>query len=294
MSKRPPHDRADQPGVAGAHHAARVAHAGAERGEDAADAALAGADPLRAEHDADDHGAEDRGHDGDRERAAAGQQPEREAGAADDQRAHVDAVEQHEEGGHARGDGGALHARAAHRPGGQRDAAGAGAGQQPRRGVAGERDLDARAQADAAAVVEPDGAEEDRVAEEGERLEHEGEQQPAAVAVLEPVAARRAGPRSRGRCSTSEPTSSAAPATMTSARRTEIAPSGATSEGVDTVRTAMDRSLSGRTVHRTGGTPSHGCGCPHCDGVRRRGRRWSGRFALVSGSPARRAALADA
>ena len=64
-----------------------------------------------------------------------------EAEAAEHQRAHVDAVEQDDEGGHARGDVARLHAGAAHRPRGQRDAAGAGAREQPRRGVAGEGDL---------------------------------------------------------------------------------------------------------------------------------------------------------
>ena len=87
----------------------------------------------------------------DRERAAAVDDPGVEAEAAEHQRAHVDAVEQHHERGHARGDVARLHARLL------RSAQAVSAmppapalREQPRRGVAGERDLGARAQADAA------------------------------------------------------------------------------------------------------------------------------------------------
>ncbi len=124
---------------------------------------------------------------GDGERAAAGQQAGVEADAADHERAHVDAVEQDEEGDHARGDVGALHAGAAHRPRGQRDPAGAGAGEQPRRGVAGEVDLGAGPQADPRAAVLGDRAEQDDVAEEGEHLEDERQHQPVHVAALQPL-----------------------------------------------------------------------------------------------------------
>jgi hypothetical protein len=53
--------------------------------------------------------------------------------------------------------------------------------------VAGQRDLRAGAHADAAAVVQRHGAEEDDVADEGERLQHEREGQPRGVAVREPL-----------------------------------------------------------------------------------------------------------
>ena len=66
--------------------------------------------------------------------AAAGEQPDAQAEAVDQQRAGVDDVQQHHEGDHAAGDQPRLHARATQRPGGQRDAAGAGGGEQPRGG----------------------------------------------------------------------------------------------------------------------------------------------------------------
>ena len=72
--------------------------------------------------------------------------------------------------------------------------------EQARRGVAGERDLGARAQPDPrAAAVHGHGAEQDRVADEGEHLEHERERQPAEVAVRRACPRRRGGRRSRAR-----------------------------------------------------------------------------------------------
>ena len=165
---------------------ARVADAVADRGEPAAQPRLARLDELRAGDDRDHGAAEDRRDDRHRERAAARDHAGVEAEAADQQRAHVDAVEQDHEGRHAGGDVARLHARALQRPRGQRDAAGAGAREQPRRGVAGERDLGARAQPDAGApALDRDGPEQDRVADEGQRFEHECEGEPSEVAVGE-------------------------------------------------------------------------------------------------------------
>ena len=91
---------------------------------------------------------DDRRHERDRERAAAREQPDAEPDAVDQQRAGVDDVQQHHEGDHPAGDEPRLHARAPQRPRGQRDAAGAGGREQPRRGQAGHRDLVALAPAD--------------------------------------------------------------------------------------------------------------------------------------------------
>ncbi len=147
---------------------------------------LAGLDELRGRDDRDHDGAEDRRHDRHRERAATGDDPAVEADAADQQRAHVDAVEQDHEGRHAGGDVTRLHAGLLQGPGGQGDAARAGAREQPRRGVAGQRDLGAGAQPDAGApALDRDGPEQDRVAHEGQRFEHEGEGEPADVAVAQ-------------------------------------------------------------------------------------------------------------
>src|SRR5205823_7446480 len=114
------------------------------------------------------------------------QHSEVEADPAQDQGRHVDAVEEHEERGHPRGDVAPPHARAPQRPRRQCDAAGAAGGEQPRRGVARERDLGARPHPDPRPGVGADRAEEHDVAEKRDRLEDERGEQPAAVAVREP------------------------------------------------------------------------------------------------------------
>ena len=174
--------------------------------------------------------AEDRGHDRHRERAAARDDAGVEAEAAEQQRAHVDAVEQHHEGRHAGGDVARPPCPSLlQRPRRQRDAAGAGAGEQPRRGVAGERDLGARAQPDPRVPppVDRDGAEEDRVADEGQRLEHEREREPAEVAGRRASSRRRGDRPARERCTTRPATITALATTSTTICRGETRPRGA-------------------------------------------------------------------
>ena len=134
----------------------------------------------------DHRAAEDRGDDRHRERATAGDDAGVEPEAAEQQRAHVDRVQEDHERRHAGGDVTRLHAGLLQRPGRQRDAAGAGAGEQARGSVARERDLRRRAQPDTRApAFDRDGTEQDRVADEGQRFEHEGEGEPSEVAVGE-------------------------------------------------------------------------------------------------------------
>ena len=121
-----------------------------------------------------------------------GSTPGVEPEAAEQQHGHVDAVEQDVEGDHPRADVGALHAGAAHRPRGQRDPAGAGAGEQARRGVGGEVDLERGAQADAAlAAAAGDAREQDHVAGEGEHREQQRQREPAVAAVAQALPGRR-------------------------------------------------------------------------------------------------------
>src|SRR3954454_226212 len=110
----PPEDRAEQAEGAGLHQVLGVAHALADRRDPAAEAAVARRDELEGPDRRDHDEAEDRGDDGDRERAAARDQPEVEAKPADDQRGHVDEIEQDEERRHAGGDVAPLHAGLAH------------------------------------------------------------------------------------------------------------------------------------------------------------------------------------
>ena len=109
------------------------------------------------------------GIDRDGERRRSGKDPEVEAEAADHQRGHVDAVQQRHEGDHPAGDDAPLHSRPPQRPRRQRDAAGAGGREQPRRGQARHRDLVALAPVDPRLSAHEHGAEQHDVARQTSR-----------------------------------------------------------------------------------------------------------------------------
>ena len=140
-----------------------------------------------AEEQHDHHGAEDRRHDRDRERATSGDHAEIQADAVDHQRDHVDRVQDHRERDQPAGDDPHAHPGAAQRPCRQRDPARAGRGEQAGRRQPGHRDLVALAPVDPRFAADEHAAEQPHVAAEREHLEQRGQREPPAVPVLDSV-----------------------------------------------------------------------------------------------------------
>ena len=162
-AKRPSAKRKPSPTVAGT---LRRASPGVERslavrvGERARPAREVGRD-QRDENAEDEQQAGDAGRD-DRQldRVLAVHHPGAQQDPEDDQRERVEGVMEGEEGDHPPADVAPPHPRFAQRPVGERDAAGAAGGEEPRRGDPGHVDLVGLAPAEAQRVAADDRLEE--------------------------------------------------------------------------------------------------------------------------------------